>query len=96
MIQESVAYLTCTTSCIVPHSPDDDTVRVKSTSVRGSVSGRAAVLGTYADGPYTRHEVAEARELADAIDLYKLVNRRCYLTFEEVIGVLHSLGYSKQ
>ncbi|MDD3586133.1 MAG: hypothetical protein PHQ75_03025 [Thermoguttaceae bacterium] len=96
MIQESVAYLTCTTSSMEPHLPDDDMVRVRSTSVRGSVSGRVSVLGDYADGPYTRHEVSDARELAGALDLYKLVHRRCYLTFEEVIGVLHSLGYTKQ
>lgn len=96
MIQDSVAYLTCTTSCVTPHSPQGDTVRVKSTSVRGSVSGRTKTIGTHDDGPYTRHEVSDARELADAIDLYKLVHRRCYLTFEEVLGVLHSLGYSKR
>jgi hypothetical protein len=37
----------------------------------------------------------EARELAMAIDGYKLQNRRRYITFEEMLHVIHSLGYTK-
>lgn len=37
-----------------------------------------------------------ARELAEAIDNYKIVNRRRYVTFEEMLEVIHSLGYEKQ
>lgn len=37
----------------------------------------------------------EARELAVAIDQYKLNNRRRYITFEEMYNVIQSLGYHK-
>ncbi len=36
-----------------------------------------------------------ARELAEAIDRYKLTNRRRYITFEEMLQVITELGYSK-
>jgi hypothetical protein len=37
----------------------------------------------------------EARELAFAIDEYKLVHRRRFITYEEMLGVVKSLGYRK-
>lgn len=37
----------------------------------------------------------EARELALAIDEYKLVHRRRFITYEEMLGVVKSLGYQK-
>lgn len=37
----------------------------------------------------------DARELAEAIDSYKAQNRRRYITFEEMLQVIQSLGYSK-
>ena len=37
----------------------------------------------------------EAAELGSAIDQYKLINRRRYITYEEMLGVIKSLGYSK-
>jgi hypothetical protein len=37
----------------------------------------------------------EARDLAMAIDEYKLVHRRRFITFEEMLGVVKSLGYHK-
>jgi hypothetical protein len=37
----------------------------------------------------------EARELATAIDEYKLVHRRRFITYEEMLGVVKSLGYHK-
>ena len=37
-----------------------------------------------------------ARELATAIDQYKLRHRRRFITFEEMLGVFTELGYSKQ
>ncbi len=37
----------------------------------------------------------EARELAIAIDEYKILNRRRYITFEEMYHVIESLGYHK-
>jgi hypothetical protein len=38
---------------------------------------------------------SEARELALAIDHYKLVHRRRFITYEEMLGVVKSLGYRK-
>jgi hypothetical protein len=37
----------------------------------------------------------EAAELGRAIDQYKLVNRRRFITYEEMLGVIKQLGYSK-
>jgi hypothetical protein len=37
----------------------------------------------------------EARELALAIDGYKLSHRRRYITFEEMLQVIKELGYHK-
>ncbi len=38
---------------------------------------------------------SEARELALAIDGYKLAHRRRYITFEEMLQVIQELGYHK-
>lgn len=37
----------------------------------------------------------EARELARAIDEYKLLHRRRFITYEEMLGVVKELGYHK-
>ncbi|TWT86550.1 hypothetical protein Mal64_33760 [Pseudobythopirellula maris] len=37
----------------------------------------------------------DAAELAAAIDTYKLRNRRRFINFEEMLGVVKSLGYQK-
>lgn len=37
----------------------------------------------------------EARELADAIDRYKLCHRRRFITYEEMLDVIRSLGYHR-
>ena len=37
----------------------------------------------------------DARELAMAIDGYKLRHRRRFITFEEMLSVIKSLGYRK-
>ncbi len=37
----------------------------------------------------------DARELATAIDDYKLSHRRRFITFDEMLDVIKSLGYSK-
>ncbi len=38
---------------------------------------------------------AEARDLAQAIDAYKLSHRRRFITYEEMLTVVKSLGYKK-
>ena len=37
-----------------------------------------------------------ARELAQAIDEYKIRHRRRFLSYEEMVMVIESLGYQKQ
>ena len=37
----------------------------------------------------------EAAELGQAIDQYKLVHRRRFINFEELLSVIKSLGYNK-
>lgn len=37
-----------------------------------------------------------ARELAEAIDGYKVKHRRRFITFEEMLRVIHDLGYKQQ
>ena len=37
----------------------------------------------------------DGAELAKAVDQYKLLNRRRYITFDEVLSVIQSLGYRK-
>jgi len=37
----------------------------------------------------------EVAELADAIDNYKIKNRRRFITFEELLDVMAGLGYHK-
>ena len=38
---------------------------------------------------------ADAAELGRAIDQYKLVNRRRYVSYEELLSIMQSLGYAK-
>ena len=39
--------------------------------------------------------VVVSRDLAQAIDSYKLMHRRRFITYEELLGVIESLGYRK-
>ena len=37
----------------------------------------------------------DARELAEAIDTYKIRHRRRFITYEEMLSVVQSLGYHR-
>jgi len=37
----------------------------------------------------------EAHDLATAVDQYKLLHRRRFITYEELLGVIQSLGYQR-
>jgi len=37
----------------------------------------------------------DARELAQAIDQYKLTHRRRFITYEEMLNIVKSLGYQR-
>ena len=63
---------------------------------------RRGEAGAHARGAERRQFVSshhglspEARELALAIDGYKLAHRRRYITFEEMLVVVKQLGYHK-
>ena len=47
----------------------------------------------FSDG--RRNLSAEAAELGQAIDQYKLINRRRYISYEEMLGIIKELGYVK-
>ena len=47
----------------------------------------------FRDGELSKR--SEVVEFADAIDQYKLVNRRRFVTFDEIFDVLLELGYHK-
>jgi hypothetical protein len=38
---------------------------------------------------------AEARELANAVDRYKLRHRRRFINYEEMLALIKSLGYRR-
>lgn len=59
-------------------------------------SGRAAPgleRRQFSDGH--RNLSPEAAELGQAIDQYKLINRRRYISYEEMLAIIKDLGYSK-
>ncbi len=63
---------------------------------------RRGIPGNTTPGPERRqfsdshsHLSNDAAELGRAIDQYKLVNRRRYITYEEMLSVIKELGYSK-
>ena len=37
----------------------------------------------------------EAAELGRAVDQYKLMHRRRFINYEELLSIMHSIGYSK-
>lgn len=59
-----------------------------------SRSGRAGVERRQFGSSHTGLS-SEGRELASAIDAYKLEHRRRYITCDEMLVVLNSLGYAK-
>ena len=70
--------------------------------VAGGGDRRETELEPSYDGPERRqfsdsrdHLSPEAKELAGAIDGYKLRHRRRFITFEEMAHIIKSLGYEK-
>jgi hypothetical protein len=72
------------------------------TAVEPFVDRRNYTIGSGAQ-PRDRRQFAntheelssEARELAQAIDGYKLMHRRRFITYEEMLSVVKSLGYKR-
>ena len=63
---------------------------------RSDTSGRPAVGGERRQFANSYEELsAEARELATSIDQYKIRHRRRFITYEEMLAVVKSLGYHK-
>lgn len=64
----------------------------------GGVGGRAGSAAGAERRQFgsSHHGLSEAgRELAQAIDRYKLNNHRRYITCDEMLTVLHELGYRR-
>ena len=63
---------------------------------RGADSGIGSPLGERRQFANRHDDLSpEARELAQAIDGYKLRHRRRFITFEEMLSVITSLGYHR-
>jgi len=60
---------------------------------RGGDSPNGVERRQFRDG--NRSSRPEVAEFADAIDRYKLENRRRFITFDELYDVMVSLGYHK-
>lgn len=72
------------------------------TETVGGFTDRRQSGATRSDGPERRQfrdtrdsYHPDARELANAIDSYKLTHRRRFITYEELFDVISSLGYHK-
>ncbi|MCA9198655.1 MAG: hypothetical protein KDA87_14000 [Planctomycetales bacterium] len=74
-----------------------------STTMDGFVDRRGAIPATDPPPAIERRQFTNshselspaARELATAIDEYKLRHRRRFITYEEILNVIISLGYTK-
>lgn len=60
---------------------------------QASTTGNGFERRQFKDG--NRSVRPEVAEFADAVDLYKVENRRRFITFEELFDVITSLGYHK-
>ena len=67
----------------------------RNTSGQGSVQGTAQPRERRQFTNTHQELSAEARELAQAIDSYKLMHRRRFITYEEMLSVVKSLGYKR-
>ncbi|MDB5387397.1 MAG: hypothetical protein JWM11_3043 [Planctomycetaceae bacterium] len=64
---------------------------------------RRQAIGGRTDGTVERRQFLashsslrpEVKELAEAVDQYKLVHRRRFITYEELFNVMAALGYHK-
>lgn len=64
---------------------------------------RRQVPGGRSDGTVERRQFLashastrpEVKELAEAVDLYKLNNRRRFITYEELFDLMTTLGYHR-
>jgi hypothetical protein len=73
----------------VPVAPSNFTERRRLGTDGGAMAERRQFASTHTDLSN------EARDLALAIDGYKARHRRRYITFEEMLTVIKSLGYNR-
>lgn len=77
-------------SLATPNSVDGEFVDRRSNSVPSAAGQERRQFAN------SHHALSpDARELAEAIDGYKLRHRRRFITFEEMLHVIHDLGYTK-
>lgn len=85
------------------YSIAEPTVNSTSSPVEGGFVDRRAPADPHDDRGFERRQFGsshcdlspDARELALAIDQYKLDHRRRYITCEEMLLVIRQLGYSR-
>ena len=60
-----------------------------------SIRRQCELLGLNRSTWYVKPATPDAAELAQAIDHYKMRHRRRFITFEEMLAVVKSLGYRR-
>ncbi|MCM2371996.1 hypothetical protein [Aporhodopirellula aestuarii] len=75
-------------------SSEPGPLRDRRSSGRSGAAGRAGVERRQFGSSHSGLS-AEGRDLASAIDAYKLKHHRRYITCDEMLVVLRSLGYEK-
>jgi hypothetical protein len=92
-----------TISVLSTHPPEEITRMSASALAKDSFVDRRGPTQPGGDPIFERRQFAnsydelspEAAELARAIDGYKVQHRRRFITFEEMLGVIKSLGYNR-
>jgi hypothetical protein len=87
----------------ITHLPEESTRMSASASAKESFVERRSPAQPSGDPIFERRQFAnnydelspEAAELARAIDGYKVQHRRRFITFEEMVAVIKSLGYTR-
>ena len=77
------------TTVLLPESPAEGFVERRMGGATPVDRERRQFVNSYSDLS------AEAAELARAIDQYKVMHRRRFINFEEMLGVVKSLGYRR-
>ncbi|MDB4412907.1 hypothetical protein N9189_00140 [Pirellulaceae bacterium] len=81
-----------------PSTSFDNTVTPNETGFndrRKSLSGSSPVSERRQFSPSYESLSDDAKELGSAVDQYKLLNRRRFIDYEELLGIIQTLGYSR-
>lgn len=76
-------------------TPIDDSASVPFVDRRQRANGNQPGSERRQFGNSYANLTADGQELAEAIDRYKVQHRRRYITTDELLGVLQTLGYKR-